>query len=65
MIKILEDPARRNELENYVDTFYNVLHLMIDMKTPVISFMDGVTSTKKKIFNLFNVFFASGKWLQL
>ncbi|GAA5814951.1 hypothetical protein MFLAVUS_008454 [Mucor flavus] len=41
--EMLKDPARRNELENYVDNFYSALHFTAEMKTPMISFMDGIT----------------------
>ncbi|KAI9274055.1 ClpP/crotonase-like domain-containing protein [Helicostylum pulchrum] len=43
VVEMLEDPSRRNELKYFVEKFYNVLGFMGEMKTPMISFMDGIT----------------------
>ncbi|GAA5798478.1 hypothetical protein HPULCUR_003882 [Helicostylum pulchrum] len=62
VVEMLEDPSRRNELKYFVEKFYNVLGFMGEMKTPMISFMDGITSKleKRETVNVSDVFTVVG-----
>ncbi|KAI8079471.1 ClpP/crotonase-like domain-containing protein [Thamnidium elegans] len=39
----VEDPSNSKDFNYFIDTFYDMIHFIGTMQTPIISFMDGIT----------------------